>query len=62
MGTVIQAIDLISDLGRGKPSSFSERLGNFHLFVLFRQRVLLPFTKSPKSLPWLTALKTTWNL
>lgn len=53
------AIDLISDSGWGMLCSSSQRLGNFHLFILFHQPLLPPFTKSPKSLSWLTALKTT---
>ena len=52
--------DLISDLGRGRPCSSSERLGEF--FYSVSSTSPSHSARSPKSLSWLTALKTTWNL
>lgn len=51
MGTVMQAMDLISDLGWGKHCSSSERLGNFHLFISFINPSFSLLLRAPNHCP-----------
>lgn len=43
--------DLMSDLGRGRPCSPSERLGELHLFIVFLQPFLPPLPGAPSHCP-----------
>lgn len=43
--------DLISDLGRSRPCSSSERLDKLHLFILFLQPLFPPLPGAPNHCP-----------